>query len=151
MSDFRPDTLREQAANVIDVYLQDRTGYGTEIADLLIDGPLKPFLDEFERLETVVSRRSIQDRVETETKRVRPVEPVTDAVQPTVGQIIDALGIKTTIQPNELVSSAVVLLTVIEEDGTPRLSTLWPPGMLWLTRIGMFRQAELSESRLANE
>jgi hypothetical protein len=58
-----------------------------------------------------------------------------------VGHHIDGLEIKATLKDGDLVASAMVLLEVIEADGSSRLVTLYPDGMSFLKRSGMLNVA----------
>lgn len=62
--------------------------------------------------------------------------------RPTLGQIIDGLGCTHSLEEGDLVADAVVILKVIEADGTVRLSTCWSENISWLERSGMLRTAE---------
>jgi hypothetical protein len=61
---------------------------------------------------------------------------------PTLGQIIDGLGCTANLEEGDLVADAVILLKVIEPDGTVRLSTCWSENISWIERSGMLRTAE---------
>lgn len=63
-----------------------------------------------------------------------------------IGQLIDALGIEATVGPGELVSGAIVLLKVVQEDGSTRLNLTYSDGLGWIERVGMLRVAEQIES-----
>lgn len=63
-----------------------------------------------------------------------------------LGDVIDALGIKATLEEGELLSGALLLLKVIDKDGDTRLSLAGSEGLGWIERIGMLRTAELIES-----
>jgi hypothetical protein len=60
----------------------------------------------------------------------------------TLGQTIDGLGCTPTFEAGDLVADAVVLMKVIEPDGTVRLSITWSDGLGWIERLGMLRAAE---------
>ncbi|MYR55545.1 hypothetical protein GTY54_04545 [Streptomyces sp. SID625] len=66
-----------------------------------------------------------------------------------LGSAIDALGITATLKDGELVAAAIVLLKVIEEDGSTRLSMSYSDGLGWIERAGMLRVAEVMESGTA--
>jgi hypothetical protein len=63
----------------------------------------------------------------------------------TLGQIINGLGCDATIEEGDLVAAAVVVLKIVEPDGTVRLSTTWSDGLGWIERLGMLRAAERVE------
>lgn len=63
------------------------------------------------------------------------------ADQASLGEIIDGLDIKATFWEGDLVASAMVLLEVIEDDGSSRLSVVWPDDMSFLKRSGMLNVA----------
>jgi len=62
-----------------------------------------------------------------------------------LGELIDQLGVKQHIDPDENVRGAVVLLTVEEPDGHLSLRAAWSEGMSWIERIGVLRAAERAE------
>ncbi|MET9142436.1 hypothetical protein [Streptomyces sp. NPDC004042] len=66
-----------------------------------------------------------------------------------LGSAIDALGITSTLKDGELVSAAIVLLKVIETDGSTRLSMPYSDGLGWIEHAGMLRVAEVMESGTA--
>ncbi|MEU9400554.1 hypothetical protein [Streptomyces sp. NPDC048242] len=70
----------------------------------------------------------------------------TDDEATALGSVIDALGVTSTIEEGELVAAAVVLLKVIEEDGSTRLSICYSDGLGWIERAGMLRIAETLEA-----
>jgi hypothetical protein len=63
----------------------------------------------------------------------------------TIGQIVDGLGVKPTINDGDLISGVVVLLEVVEDDGSERLSIAWSEGMSWMKRTGMLHHALAKE------
>jgi hypothetical protein len=62
-----------------------------------------------------------------------------------LGQLIDQLGVRQQIDPEDKVCGAVVLLTVEEPDGHLSLRCAWSEGMSWIERIGLLRAAERAE------
>ena len=62
-----------------------------------------------------------------------------------IGNLIDALGVEYTPRDDDLVSGAVVLLKVIQSDGSVRLHSCWSDGLSWIERLGMLRAAERDE------
>ena len=62
-----------------------------------------------------------------------------------LGGLIDELGVRQHIDPDEKVCGAVVLLTVEEPDGHLSLRCAWSEGMTWIERIGILRAAERAE------
>lgn len=62
-----------------------------------------------------------------------------------VGPILDGLGCQATLADGDLVAGAVVLLKVVDTDGTVRLTTCWSEGMSWIERLGMLRASEQGE------
>lgn len=62
-----------------------------------------------------------------------------------LGELIDAQGVETTLDDDELVAGVVVLLKVVLPDGAVKLSLAWSEGMSWLERVGMLRVAEQTE------
>jgi hypothetical protein len=72
-------------------------------------------------------------------------EWVAVAQQRKLGQLIDQLGVKQQIDPDENVCGAMVLMTVEEPDGHLSLRCAWSEGMTWIERIGLLRAAERAE------
>ncbi|PYC83439.1 hypothetical protein C7C46_08890 [Streptomyces tateyamensis] len=68
-----------------------------------------------------------------------------DQDQP-LGPIIDGLGVAAHLADGELAAAAVVLLKVLQADGSTRLSLAYSDGLGWIERAGMLRVAELIES-----
>lgn len=65
----------------------------------------------------------------------------------TIGHVVDGLGVIPKLADTDLVSSAVVLMAVVDEDGDERLSIAWSPGLSWLTRTGMLHHALAEETK----
>ena len=63
-----------------------------------------------------------------------------------IGQLLDTLGVTSTIAPDDLPVAALVLLKVVNADGDVRLSAAWSDGMDWITRLGMLTAATASET-----
>jgi hypothetical protein len=59
-----------------------------------------------------------------------------------IGIIIDGLGCSASLEEHDLIADAVVIMKVIEPDGSVRLSIAWSDGMSWIERLGMLRAAE---------
>ena len=55
---------------------------------------------------------------------------------------MDSLGIKVDIGPNDLVASALLLVRVIEEDGTQYVGHYSSDGLSFVEKVGMLRVAE---------
>jgi hypothetical protein len=83
------------------------------------------------------------NRVTTETFGTR--EEVVAVARRQLGELIDQLGVRQQLDPEENVCGAVVLLTVEEPDGHLSLRCAWSEGMTWIERIGMLRAAERAE------
>jgi hypothetical protein len=66
--------------------------------------------------------------------------PGTD--RPTLGQILDGLGCTPTFEQDDLVESAVVVMKIVEPDGTVRLSITWSDGTSWIERLGLLTAAK---------
>ncbi|MFJ2676386.1 hypothetical protein [Streptomyces sp. NPDC087525] len=66
-----------------------------------------------------------------------------------VGDVLDGLGIRATLNEGELVAGALVLLKVVEADGSTRLSLARSEGLGWIERAGMLRVAETLETSSA--
>jgi hypothetical protein len=92
--------------------------------------------DQRQRREPVVQDDSGAD----DTGRV-----VVVAQRRELGDLIDELGVRQQIDPDETVCGAVVLLTVEEPDGHLSLRCAWSEGMTWIERIGLLRAAERAE------
>lgn len=69
-----------------------------------------------------------------------------DAQMKPIGQLIDTLGIEAHVDIDELVSGAIVLLKVVQADGSTRMSMTSSEGLGWIERAGMLRVAEQMES-----
>ena len=63
-----------------------------------------------------------------------------------LGGDLDGLGISHAPEPDEQIRGAVVLLKVVDDDGNVSLRAVWSPGLSWLERIGMLREAERAET-----
>ena len=63
-----------------------------------------------------------------------------------IGQLLDSLGVTSTIVPYDLPVAALVLLKVVEATGGVRLAAAWSDGMDWITRLGMLTAATASET-----
>ena len=63
-----------------------------------------------------------------------------------IGSLLDGLGIAYTLEDDELVSGAIVLLKVALPDGRQRLALRCSEGMDWMSKVGMLRVAERMES-----
>lgn len=64
-----------------------------------------------------------------------------------VGDLIDSLGVMATVGEGELVSSAIVLMAVVDEDGKERISIAWSEGLSWITRTGILHHALAEETK----
>lgn len=71
---------------------------------------------------------------------------MSDDAQP-IGDVLDGIGIKATLEEGELVAGAMVLLKVIDTDGDTRLTMAYSDGLGWIERAGMLRIAEALETR----
>lgn len=58
-----------------------------------------------------------------------------------VGPLLDSLGVQREVVDGELVVGAVVLLKVLEADGTVSMRSAWSPGLSWMERVGMHSSA----------
>lgn len=67
---------------------------------------------------------------------------MTDQPEQPLGPIIDGLGCTPSLEEDDLVAAAVVVMKVIEPNGTVRLSISWSDGLGWIERLGMLRAAE---------
>ena len=63
-----------------------------------------------------------------------------------IGQLLDSLGVTSTIAPDDLPVAALVLLKVVDAAGDVRLAAAWSDGMDWITRLGMLTAATASET-----
>lgn len=63
-----------------------------------------------------------------------------------IGDVLDGLGIEATLDNGDLPAAAIVLLKVIQPDGSSRLSMASSDGLDWIERVGMLRVAEQLES-----
>lgn len=67
-----------------------------------------------------------------------------------IGDVLDSLGITATLEDDELVAGAIVLLKIIQADGQTRLSMANSDGLGWIERAGMLRLAETIETGSAD-
>lgn len=58
-----------------------------------------------------------------------------------VGEIIDGLGVKLTLNDGDLIASALLITEVSEPDGQTRVSVAYSEGMNWITRRGLIEVA----------
>lgn len=65
---------------------------------------------------------------------------MTDDREP-IGGLLDSLGVTHTTEEGELVSDAVVVLRVVDNDGDERITITWSDGLSWVTRAGMLHHA----------
>ena len=63
-----------------------------------------------------------------------------------IGQLLDTLGVVSTIAPDDLPVAALVLLKVVDANGCVRLNLAYSDGMDWITRLGMLTAATASET-----
>ena len=63
-----------------------------------------------------------------------------------IGQLLDSLGVTSTIAPDDLPVAALVLLKVVDATGGVRLNLAYSDGMDWITRLGMLTAATASET-----
>lgn len=62
----------------------------------------------------------------------------------TIGSLIDALGVTAELNDGDLVSSAVVVMSVlVDGEPEPRLTIANSDGMSWIEQAGLLRLAEL--------
>ena len=60
-----------------------------------------------------------------------------------IGDVLDTLGVKAELDGSDLVSSAVVVMSVlVEGDDNPRLTIASSEGMSWIQQAGLLRLAE---------
>ena len=60
-----------------------------------------------------------------------------------LGEILDQLGVQADVEPDDLVSSAVVVLSVlVPGSDEPRLTIANSEGMSWIQQAGLLRLAE---------
>lgn len=63
-----------------------------------------------------------------------------------IGDVLDSLGITADIEPDTLVSGAVVLLKTVLPNGHVRLSLCHSEGLSWIERAGMLHLADAMEA-----
>lgn len=61
-----------------------------------------------------------------------------------IGDIIDARGVRATMQPDDLVADVVVIMRVITPSG-PAVREVWSDGMDWISRHGLIEVARDQE------
>ena len=59
-----------------------------------------------------------------------------------IGNLLDSLGVEVSLEEGDLAACAIVLLKVIDVDGSVRLQTCTSDGLSWIERLGMLRAAE---------
>lgn len=59
-----------------------------------------------------------------------------------IGNLLDSLGLMITMGESELVSDAIVLVKVVDEEGEVTLREVGTSSLSWIERIGMLRAAE---------
>lgn len=60
-----------------------------------------------------------------------------------IGNLLDSLGVQAEINDGDLVSSAIVVMSVlVEGDQNPRLTIANSDGMSWIEQAGLMRLAE---------
>jgi hypothetical protein len=62
-----------------------------------------------------------------------------------LGSLVDLLGISHRAAPGQTVCGAVVLLKIVDADGSVMLGAEWSPELSWLERVGMLREADRAE------
>lgn len=70
-----------------------------------------------------------------------------------IGDLLDSLGLVATIDDGDLISGAVVLLKVVDDEGDVVLRSAYTDGVNWLERRGMAEQhadAVRSEPNIAD-
>jgi hypothetical protein len=58
-----------------------------------------------------------------------------------VGEMVDALGIRAKIRPDDLICGAIVVIAVMEPDGILSLRCCASGGLNWLEKRGMLETA----------
>lgn len=66
-----------------------------------------------------------------------------------IGDLLDSLGVTAAIEPDTLVSGAVVLLKTVLANGNVRLSLCHSEGLSWIERAGMVHLADALEANRA--
>lgn len=74
---------------------------------------------------------------------------MSDTDEQPIGDVLDALGIVAAIEPDALVSGAVVLLKTVLANGDVRLSLCHSDGLSWIERAGMIHLADGLEASSA--
>lgn len=75
------------------------------------------------------------------------MEPEDEQVEPQpIGPVLDGLGLNISLGKEDLISGAVVVLCVVDEDGNERLQQVWTNGLSWITKTGMLYHALDQES-----
>lgn len=72
-----------------------------------------------------------------------------DREEKPIGELLDALGVTAAIEPDTLVSGAVVLLKTVLANGNVRLSLCHSEGLSWIERAGMVHLADALEANRA--
>lgn len=64
-----------------------------------------------------------------------------------IGELLDGLGVVATLSPDDMPTDALVLLKVVQADGSVRMVSAWSDGMSWIERIGMLEVGRHEEMR----
>jgi hypothetical protein len=62
-----------------------------------------------------------------------------------IGQILDSLGVTMCLDPGDLVTDVVVIMKVVEEDGTVNIGVTKSEGTDWITKLGLLNAADRLE------
>lgn len=54
-----------------------------------------------------------------------------------IGQLLDTLGVLASLDPEDMVSDALVLMKVVGKDGRVSIGIATSEGMDWITRLGL--------------
>jgi hypothetical protein len=68
-----------------------------------------------------------------------------DVERKPIGDLIDTLGVTVALPDGVLVSSALVLLSVVDRDGGETVKAAWSEGQSWVARRGLLEVARDSE------
>ena len=64
-----------------------------------------------------------------------------------IGDTLDKLGVTLSRDDSDLITDALVICKVMNEDGDVRLAVAWSTGMSWIERAGMTAIAHETELR----
>ena len=65
--------------------------------------------------------------------------------EPTLGEIIDRLGVSVGLNEGDIITDAVVLVKILDKNGKPSMATVWNEGIGVFERTGLLRIAMIGD------